>query len=119
MNSCALCVYVYSVCFSLPYHKAYTLVIFYHLNELLFTSFCKNFHHVAVMKSVNDDVNNDNIDNTVTKFEGNPSIIAIKKQMKKYNKTFTFQNISTDKFTSIIRKLNTKETQNLMTYLLR
>ena len=41
MNSPALCVYVYFVCFLLPYHKAYTFSIFYHLNELLFSSFCK------------------------------------------------------------------------------
>ena len=53
INSCALCVYAYFVCFSLPYHEAYTLLIFYHLNELLFPSFCKNFHHAAVMKSLN------------------------------------------------------------------
>ena len=31
----------------------------------------------------NDDVNNDNIDNSLTKFEGHPSIVAIKEQMKK------------------------------------
>ena len=29
--------------------------------------------------------------------------------MKKYNKTFTFQNVSTDKVASIIKKLNTKK----------
>ena len=29
--------------------------------------------------------------------------------MKKYNKTFTFQNISTDKFASAIKKLNAKK----------
>ena len=52
MSSCGLCVYVYFVCFSLPYHKVYTLLIFYHLNELFFPSFCKNFHHAAVMKSL-------------------------------------------------------------------
>ena len=57
----------------------------------------------------NDNVNNDNIDNIITKFEGHPSIVAIKEQMKKYNKTFTFQNVSTDKVASIIKKLNTKK----------
>ena len=31
-NSSALCIYVYFVCFTLPYHEAYTLLIFYHLN---------------------------------------------------------------------------------------
>ena len=56
----------------------------------------------------NNNVNND-IDNTITKFEGHPSIVAIKEQMKKYNKTFTFQNVSTDKVASIIKKLNTKK----------
>ena len=55
-----------------------------------------------------DDVNND-IDNTITKFEGHPSIVAIKEQMKKHNKTFIFQNVSTDKVASIIKKLNTKK----------
>ena len=34
----------------------------------------------------NDDVNNDNIDNTTTKFEGHPSIVVIKEQMKKCRK---------------------------------
>ena len=50
MNSCTLCIYVYFAGFSLPYHKAYTFLIFYHLNELLFPGFCKNYHHAAVMK---------------------------------------------------------------------
>ena len=57
----------------------------------------------------NDNVNNDNIDNIIIKFEGHPSIVAIKEQMKKYNKTFTFQNVSTEKATSIIKKLNSKK----------
>ena len=35
----ALCVYIYFVYLSLLYHKEYTLLIFYHLNELLFYSF--------------------------------------------------------------------------------
>ena len=74
---------------------------------------------ITPFRENNDDVNNDNIDNTITKFEGNPSIVAIKEQMKKSNKNFTFQNVSTDKVASIIKKLNTKRLQNLMTYLLR
>ena len=41
----------------------------------------------------NDDVNNDNIENTITKFEGHPIIVAIKEQLKKCNKTFTFQKV--------------------------
>ena len=41
MNSWALCVYVYFKGFSLPYHTAYTLLIIYQLNELLFPSCCK------------------------------------------------------------------------------
>ena len=45
--------YVCFVCFSLPYQKAYTLLIFDHLNKLLFPSFCKTFHHAAVMKCLN------------------------------------------------------------------
>ena len=49
----------------------------------------------------NVDVNIDNIDNTITKFEGHPSIVAIQEQMKNCNKTFTFQNVSTDKVGSI------------------
>ena len=51
----------------------------------------------------NDDLNNDNTDNTITKFEGHPSIIAIEEQMKESNKTFTFQIINTDKVTLIIK----------------
>ena len=62
--------------------------------------------------------NNYNVDNTITKFEDHPRIVAIKKQMKESNKAFPFQNISTDKFTSIIKKLNKKRLQNWMTYLL-
>ena len=58
----------------------------------------------------NDNVNNDNIDNIIIKFEGHPSIVAIKEQMKKYNKTFTFQDVSTDKVASITKKLNSKKT---------
>ena len=54
----------------------------------------------------NDNVNNDNIDNIITKLEDYPSLVE---QMKKYNKTFTFQNVSTDKVASIIKKLNTKK----------
>ena len=57
----------------------------------------------------NNDVNNDNIDSTITKSEGHPSIVALKEQMKKYNKTFTLQNVSTDKVASIIKKLNSKK----------
>ena len=57
----------------------------------------------------NDNINNDNIDNIIIKFEGLQSIVAIKEQMKKYNKTFTFQNITTDKVASIIKKLNSKK----------
>ena len=41
-------------------------------------------------------------------FEAHPSILAIKEQMKKYNETFTFQNVSTDKVASIV-KLNIKK----------
>ena len=65
--------------------------------SLSFTSFHKNIN-----------VNND-IDNTITKFEGHPSIVAIKEQMIKYNKTLTFHNVSTDKVASIIKKLNSKK----------
>ena len=56
----------------------------------------------------NNDINNDNIDNTITKFEGHPSTVAIKEQMKKYNKTFIFQNVNTDKVASIINKFIAK-----------
>ena len=53
--------------------------------------------------------NNDiNIDNTITKFEGHPSTVAIKEQMKKYNKTFIFQNVNTDRVASIINKFIAK-----------
>ena len=58
----------------------------------------------------NDNINNDNIDNIIIKFEGHQSIVAIKEQMKKYNKTFTFQDVSTDKVASITKKLNSKKT---------
>ena len=57
----------------------------------------------------NDNINNDNIDNIIIKFEGHQSIITIKKQMKNYDKTFTFQRVTTDKVTSIIKKLNSKK----------
>ena len=57
----------------------------------------------------NDNISNDNIDDIIIKFEGHESVIAIKKQMKKYNKTFTFQNVTTDKVASIIKKLNSKK----------
>ena len=38
------------------------------------------------MHKKNDGANNDNIDNTITKLEGHPSIVAIKKQMKNTTK---------------------------------
>ena len=57
----------------------------------------------------NNNVNNNNIDNIIIKFEGRPSIVAIEEEMKKYIKTFTFQNVSTDKVASIIKKLNSKK----------
>ena len=55
----------------------------------------------------NDNINN-NIDNIIIKFGGHRSIVAIK-EMKKYNKTFTFQNVTTDKVASVIKKLNSKK----------
>ena len=51
----------------------------------------------------NDNINNDNIDNIIIKVESHQSIITIKEQMKKYNKTFTFQNVTIDKVASIIK----------------
>ena len=58
-----------------------------------------NEYFVSIVQSLgitsfdenNVDVINDNIDNTVTKFEVHPSIVAIKEQVKS-SKTFTFQN---------------------------
>ena len=44
--------------------------------------------------------------------------IAIKEQSKAFNKIFTFQNASADKFASIIEKINTKKLQNVMVNLL-
>ena len=40
---------------------------------------------ITSFRENNDDVNNDNIDNTITKFEGHASIAAIKEQMKESN----------------------------------
>ena len=70
------------------------------------TSFCEN----------NDDVNNDNMIIQSQNLGGHPSTVAIKEQTKNPNKTFTFQNVSTDKVASIIKKLNTKKLQNLMAH---
>ena len=64
---------------------------------------------ITSFRENNNDVNNNYIDNTVTKFKGHPSIVATTEQMKKSNKTFTFQNVSTEKVISIIKKLNTKK----------
>ena len=44
--------------------------------------------------------------------------IPIKEQLKAFNKTFTFQNASADKFASIIERINTKKLQNVMVNLL-
>ena len=65
---------------------------------------------ITSFRENNDNVNNDNIDNIIIKFEGHPSIVAIKEQMKKYSKTFTFRNVSKDEVASIIEKLNSKKT---------
>ena len=51
----------------------------------------------------NDDVNNDNIDNTITKFEGHLSIVVITEQMKKYNKTFTSRMLVQTKSLQLLR----------------
>ena len=64
---------------------------------------------ITSFRENNDNVNYDNIDNTITKFEVHPSVVAIKEQTKKSNKAFTFQNVSRDKVVSIIKKLNTKK----------
>ena len=56
-----------------------------------------------------DNINNDNIDNIIIKFKGHQSIVAIKEQMREYNNTFTFQNVTTDKVASINKKLNSKK----------
>ena len=61
---------------------------------------------IIFFRENNDNVNNDNIDNIIIKFEGQPSIVASKEQMKKYNKTFTFQNVSKNKFALIIKTLD-------------
>ena len=57
----------------------------------------------------NDNINNDNIDSIIIKSEGHQSILAIKEQMKKFNKTSTFQNVTTDKVASIIKELNSRK----------
>ena len=57
----------------------------------------------------NDNINNDNIDNIIIKFESHQNIVVIKEQMKKYNKTFTFDNVTTGKVASVIKKLNSKK----------
>ena len=73
--------------------------IFNIVPRLCITSFCKS----------NDDVN-DNTDNTIAKFEGHLSIVAIKNMKKSNNKTFTFQNDKVaDKVAAIIKKLNIKK----------
>ena len=51
----------------------------------------------------NDNINNDNIANIIIKFEGHQSRVAIKEQMKKYNKTFTLQNVTTEKSLKLSR----------------
>ena len=40
---------------------------------------------ITSFRENNDDVNNDNIDNTITKFKGHASIAAIKEQMRESN----------------------------------
>ena len=40
---------------------------------------------ITSFRENNDDVNNDNIDNTITKFEGHASIASIKEQMRESN----------------------------------
>ena len=40
---------------------------------------------ITSFRENNDDVNNDNIDNTITKFKSHASIAAIKEQMRESN----------------------------------
>ena len=51
-----LCVYVCFVCFPLPYHKTYTLLILYHLNELPFPRFfpCSFFRNFQISDKTSD-----------------------------------------------------------------
>ena len=63
---------------------------------------------ITSFRENNDGVNIDNIDIIIAKFEGHSSI-AIKSYRKEPNNTSTSQNVSTDKFASIIKKLNTKK----------
>ena len=55
----------------------------------------------------NNDLNSDDTDNTVIKFESHCSIVAIKKQVKA-NKIFIFHNFMIDKVNSVIKNLHTE-----------
>ena len=46
------------------------------------------------------------IGDTVIKFQGHPSITVFKEQVRESNRAFTFQNVSTDKVSSIVKNVS-------------
>ena len=57
----------------------------------------------------NDNVNNDNIDNTIKKFEGHPSLAAIKKQMRNTTQISLSKMLVQTKQLQLLKKLNRKK----------
>ena len=64
---------------------------------------------ITSFRENNNDVNNDNIDNTIRKFEGHPNIVTIKEQIKNQIQLSLSRMLEQTKFALIIKKLNTKK----------
>ena len=69
---------------------------------------------VSPFHEINDDLNNDNINKTVTKRERYISTLAFKNKLRNKEKII-FQNVSINKVASIIKKPNTKKVEDILT----
>ena len=69
---------------------------------------------ISPFHEINDDLNNDNINKTVTKCERYISTLTFKNKLRNKEKII-FQNVSIDKVASIIKKSNTKKVEDILT----
>ena len=68
---------------------------------------------ISPFHEINDDLNSDNINKTVTKRERYISTLTFKNKLRNKEKII-FQNVSIEKFASIIKKPNTKSLRTFL-----
>lgn len=69
---------------------------------------------ISPFHEINDDLNSDNINKTVTKRERYISTLTFKNKLRNKEKII-FQNVSIEKVASIIKKPNTKKFEDILT----